>query len=312
MSSDFDIVVVGGGIAGLSAGLAAARLGRSTLVLTGEVLGGHLLNIDKIDGFPGFAEGVPGYDLCPIAQEQAMEAGAEFQMTSLSSLEPAGDAWALESGDTSYSARSVILATGTRLLELDVPGESLLRGKGVSQCASCDAPLLRDRDVVVAGGGDSALQEALTLAEHCAAVTIVHHGEAYSAQAAYRKLIEANAKVTAIRNAEITEILGEDAVEGASVSHIDSGETSSLSCAAVFVFIGLQPNTGFIEDDSMLDGDRRIITDTEMRTTHKGLLAAGTVRAAGTGRAVAAAGDGASAALSADRYLSTGEWQANG
>jgi thioredoxin reductase (NADPH) len=308
LSSEFDIVIVGGGIAGLSAGLAAARLGRSTLVLTGEVLGGHLLNIEKIDGFPGYAEGVPGYDLCPIAQEQAMEAGAEFSMTSATSLERSGESWEVRTADASYSARSVILATGTRLRLLDVSGESLLRGKGVSQCASCDAPLLRDRDVVVAGGGDSALQEALTLAEHCASVTIVHHGESYSAQAAYRNMIEANPKVSARPDSEITAILGEDAVEGVTIRHTGTGETSDLPCAAVFVFIGLEPDTGFIEEGSILDSNRRIVTDAAMRTAHEGLLAAGTVRSAGTGRAAAAAGDGTSAALSADRYLATGEW----
>ncbi len=312
LSSQFDILVVGGGMAGLTAGLTAARLGRSTLVVTGDVLGGHLLNIEKIDGFPGFAEGVPGYDLCPITQEQAMEAGAEFSMTSLSSLEHSGETWSVTTGDNTYAARSVILATGTRLRELDVPGESLLRGKGVSQCASCDAPLLRDRDVVVAGGGDSALQEALSLVEHCASVTIVHHGEAYSAQAAYRNLIESNAKVTAMPSSEITAIHGEDAVEGATVRNVETSETHDLACAAVFVFIGLQPNTGFVDDDSILDTERRIVTDSDMRTARTGLLAAGTVRSAGTGRAAAAAGDGASAALTADRFLATGEWTTRG
>lgn len=312
LSREFDVVVIGGGIAGLTAGLTAARLGRSTMVVTGDVLGGHLLNIEKIDGFPGFAEGVPGYDLCPIAQEQAMEAGAEFSMSSLSSLEPSDESWRLTTGDGSYSARSVILATGTRLRELDVPGESLLRGKGVSQCASCDAPLLRDRDVVVAGGGDSALQEALSLVEHCASVTTVHHGEAYTAQTAYRNLIEGNPKVRAVPSSEITAINGADAVEGATIRNIATGETHDVACAAVFVFVGLQPNTSFVDDASILDSERRIVTDTAMRTTRIGLLAAGTVRSSGTGRAAAAAGDGASAALSANRFLATGEWTAAG
>jgi thioredoxin reductase (NADPH) len=198
VSKDFDILVVGGGIAGLSAALTAARLGRRTLVLTGDVLGGQLLNIEKIDGYPGFPDGVPGYDLCPMAQEQAAAAGAEFAMAGATRLERSSDAWLVGTPSESYDARSVILATGTRLRDLGVPGESTLRGKGVSQCASCDAPLLRNRPVIVAGGGDSALQEALTLAEHCSAVTLVHHNPELDAQSAYLQLVEGHPKITSV------------------------------------------------------------------------------------------------------------------
>ncbi len=282
MSKEFDIIVIGSGIAGLSAGLTAARLARSTLVVTGDALGGQLLNIEKIDGYPGFPDGVPGYDLCPIAQEQAGAAGAEFAMATLSKLERAGDAWAVTTPNDSYTARAVILATGTRLRDLGVEGEATLRGKGVSQCASCDAPLLRDRAVVVAGGGDSALQEALTLAEHCSSVTIVHHGAAFAAQAAYRALAEAHAKITSVPESEVTEVLGGDAVTGARIKHTGTGQTSDLVCEAVFVFVGLQPNTAFIDDGSLLDDSGHVVTDAALRTAHPGLLAAGTVRAGGT------------------------------
>ncbi|HEU4618768.1 MAG TPA: FAD-dependent oxidoreductase [Gammaproteobacteria bacterium] len=310
MSKEFDIVVAGGGIAGFTAGLTAARLGRRTLVLTGDVLGGQLLNIEKIDGYPGFPEGVPGYDLCPMAQEQATAAGAETAMAPLTGLEGAGGAWTVATPNERYTARSVILATGTRLRDLGVPGESALRGKGVSQCASCDAPLLRDRPVVVAGGGDSALQEALTLAEHCSTVTIVHRGPAFTAQAAYRALAEAHARISAVPESEVTEILGADAVTGARLRHAASGATSDLECEAVFVFVGLEPNTSFIDDRSLLDASGYVLTDAAMRTRLPGLLAAGTVRAGNACRAAAAAGDGAAAALAADRFLIDGEWDA--
>jgi thioredoxin reductase (NADPH) len=306
LTKEFEIVVVGGGIAGLSAGLAAARLGRSTLVLTGDTLGGQLLNIEKIDGYPGFTEGVPGYDLCPMVQEQAAGAGAEFAMASLTALERRDPLWRVATPSESYAARSVILATGTRLRELGVPGESALRGKGVSQCASCDAPLLRDRPVVVAGGGDSALQEALTLAEHCSRVTIVHHGPAFAAQAAYRALAEAHPKISSIPHSEVTEILGHDAVTGARVANTASGDTSELECDAVFVFTGMQPNTAFIEDSSLLDASGYIVTDAAMRARLTGLFAAGTVRAGSACRAASAAGDGTAAALAADRFLARG------
>ena len=311
MSTDFDIIVAGGGIAGLTAALTAARLGRKTLVLTGNVLGGHLLNIEKIDGYPGFPEGVPGFDLCPIAQEQAIEAGAEFAMSEITGIEPAETGWQVATSDATYRCRAVILATGTRLREIGVPGESLLRGKGVSQCASCDAPLLSNRAAVVAGGGDSALQEALTLADHCSSVTVVHHGESLTAQASYRELAMQKPNIATLPNSEIVEITGADAVESVRVKSLTTGDTSVLDCAAVFVFVGLEFNSSYVADASLLDADGAIVTDTALRTALPALFAAGTVRAGSSARAAAAAGEGATAALSADRYLASGQWRAN-
>jgi thioredoxin reductase (NADPH) len=308
LADQYEIIVVGGGIAGFSAALAAARLGRRTLVLTGDTLGGQLLNIEKVDGYPGFPEGVPGYDLCPIAQEQASEAGAEVVMASMTALERSGDSWAVTAGGTSYSAKCVILATGTELKALGVPGEASLRGKGVSHCASCDAPLLRGRPAVVAGGGDSALQEALTLAEHCSDVTIVHWGESFTGQVSYRALADANPKISSLANSEITEILGDEAVTAVRVRNTATDATQDLECAGAFIFVGLQPNTEFIEDNSILDDDRYIVTDAAMCTGLEGLLAAGTVRSNNAGRAAASAGDGATAAMTADRYLKSARW----
>jgi thioredoxin reductase (NADPH) len=308
LSREFDIVVVGGGIAGLSAGLTAARLGRSTLVLTGTTLGGHLISIEKIDGYPGFPDGVPGYDLCPIAQEQATAAGADVEMAELTRLERSGDVWQLATPGEGFAARSVILATGTRLRDLDVPGEATLRGHGVSQCASCDAPLLRNQAVVVAGGGDSALQEALTLAAHCSSVTIVHHGGDYSGQPAYRSLVEAEAKISSAPDSEIVEVVGEGAVTGVRIKNTATGSITERECAAAFVFVGLAPNTALVPDKSILDEAGHVVTDTMLRTRLPGLFAAGTVRAGCVGRAAAAAGDGAAAALAADRFLTDGHW----
>ena len=308
MVREFDIVVVGGGIAGLTAGLTAARLGRSTLVLTGATLGGHLITIDKIDGYPGFPEGVPGYDLCPIAQEQAMAAGAEIAMTNVTGVARSGDGWQVVAEGESFAARSVILATGTRLRELGVHGEASLRGHGVSQCASCDAPLLRNQPVVVAGGGDSALQEALTLAAHCSAVTIVHHGTEYTAQSAYRSQVDAQPKISSMPESEVAAILGEGAVTGVRIRNVRTGVETDRECAGAFVFVGLSPNAALVSGQSVLDASGFIVTDAVLHTRVRGLLAAGTVRAGCYVRAAAASGDGATAALTADRFLATGEW----
>jgi len=237
-----------------------------------------------------------------------MAAGAEFAMTNLTGLDRSGDAWQVVAEGESFVARSVILATGTRLRDLGVPGEVNLRGHGVSQCASCDAPLLRNRPVVVAGGGDSALQEALTLAMHCSAVTIVHHGAEHAAQSAYRSQIETQPKISSVPESEVTAILGDGAVTGVRIRNTRTGVESERECAAAFVFVGLAPNTAFLPDKSVLDASGYIATDAALRARLPGLLAAGTVRAGCYVRAAAASGDGAAAALTADRFLSTGEW----
>ena len=192
MSSDeHDLVVVGGGVAGLTAGLTAARAGRKTRVLTGAALGGLLVSIEKIDGYPGFPDGVPGYDLGPIIQEQAVAAGAEFAAGEATALHADEGRWRVTTGEGDLSARALVIATGTTLKTLGIPGEEELHGKGVSHCASCDAPLLRNRIVAVVGGGDSALQEALTLAQHASRVIILHRGTAFSAQSAYVRQVTA-------------------------------------------------------------------------------------------------------------------------
>ncbi len=304
MAEEYDIIVAGGGIAGLTAGLTAARLGHATLVLTGDVLGGLLLSIERVDGYPGHSEGIPGYDLCPIVQEQATEAGATFAMTSVEALEAEGEAWRVRSGDGDLLARAVIVATGTSFRPLGVPGEERLFGRGVSRCASCDAPMLRGKPVVVVGGGDSALQEALTLAGHASSVTVVTDCPVLTAQAAYRAAAEANAKIDIRYSATVAEILGETVVSGVSLA-----DGQAIAADGVFVFIGLTPNTGFLNGLLPLDRSGRIAVDSLMRSPVRGILAAGTVRSGTVGRAAASAGDGAAAAVVADRYLVGGVWR---
>jgi thioredoxin reductase (NADPH) len=305
----FDVAVVGAGIAGLTAGLTAARLGRKTLVLTGDVLGGQLLSIEKVDGYPGFPDGVPGYDLCPMAQEQAADAGAEFAATAVERLEAAGDGWRLATGEGDFSARAVVLATGCSLQALGAPGEERLRGKGVSHCATCDAPLLRNRIVAVVGGGDSGLQEALTLAEHASRVVILERGGALTGQAAYRDRVGDHPRIEIRCNTIVEDILGADKVTALRIRDMTNGATSDLETAAVFVYIGLTPNTALLQGRLVLDPAGAIPTDGWMRTGLTGVFAAGTVRSGSPRRAASAAGDGAAAAIAADRYLADGPWR---
>jgi len=287
----------------------AARLGRKTLVLTGDVPGGQLMSIEKIDGYPGFSEGVPGYDLCPMLQEQAAAAGAEFMMTGLERLDSEDGKWRVTSGEGDILGGAVIVATGSSLKKLDVPGEERLTGNGVSTCASCDAPLFRDRIVAVVGGGDSAMQEALTLAAFASKVIILHRGDALTSQACYRDRVTAHQKIDIRFDTAVTEILGEAKVTGLRTRKSRDGAIADLEVAAIFAYIGLQPNTAVLQDRLRLDVAGRIPTDGAMRSELAGVCAAGTVRCQSPCRAVSAAGDGASAAVTVDRYLMDGSWR---
>ena len=309
MSSEYDVVVAGAGLAGLTAALTSARLGRRTAILTGGTIGGQLVSIDRIEGVPGFPEGVPGYDLCPMAQEQADAAGVEFLMAACDSLVREDGRWRLASAEGELRARGVVIATGTELAKLGVPGEARLEGRGVSHCASCDAPLLRGRVVVVVGGGDSGLQEALTLAEHVSKVILLERAEALSGQAAYREQVEANASIEVRLGVEPVEILGEDAVAGVRVKAVSDGAEAELEAAAVFAFTGLVPSAALAGGLASLDGSGRIRVDCAMRTQAEGLCAAGNVRQGSSCRAAGAMGDGAAAAVALDRYLATGQWR---
>jgi thioredoxin reductase (NADPH) len=309
LATECDVVIAGGGIAGMSAGVTAARLGRKTLVLTGDVPGGQLMSIEKIDGYPGFPEGVPGYDLCPMLQDQAAAAGAEFMMTGLERLDAQDGKWRVTSEEGDILARAVIVATGSSLKKLDVPGEERLTGNGVSHCASCDAPLLRDRIVAVVGGGDSAMQEALTLAAFASKVIILHRGDALTGQACYRDRVTAHQKIDIRFNIAVTEILGEAKVTGLRTRKSHDGAMADLEVAAIFAYVGLQPNTAVLQDRLSLDPTGRIPTDGRMRSELAGVCAAGTVRSQSPCRAVSAAGDGASAAVTVDRYLMDGSWR---
>jgi thioredoxin reductase (NADPH) len=308
LDQDFDMVIAGGGIAGLTAALAAARLGRNTFVLTGDVLGGLLLSIDKVDGFPGFPDGIPGYELCPMIQEQAVAAGAQFAAASVESIERRDDGWHLVCGKSRLRARAIILATGAGLKELEVPGAARLLGKGVSQCASCDAPLVRNRTVAVVGGGDSALQEALTLMGFAERVIILQRGANLTAQATYRARVADHPKIEIRCDTVVEEVLGADRVTGVRIRDAKGNAASDLEVAALFVYIGLQPATAFLEGRLQLDPSGRIPADARMRTELPGVFAVGIARSGSAGRAVAAAGDGTAAAVAAEQYLTDGDW----
>ena len=299
----YDIIVIGSGLAGLTAGLFAARQGLSTVVMESNIPGGHLMNIEKIEDFPGFPEGVSGYELCPNLQTQAANYGAEFQRAEVLRLEAQENFWSVVTDEEQHRAKAVIVATGSTLKHLGVPGEEKLMGRGVSHCASCDGPLYNGQTVGVAGGGDSALQEALTLANFAEKVWLFHDGDSFSAQQTYQQRVLANGKITPRHRTTIDAVLGDEVVTGVRVRELNSGEISEVPLSGLFVYIGFAPNTALLRDVIQLSATGHVPTDAWMKTTRPGLYAAGDIRQDSPRQAVTSAGDGATAAIAAYRYI---------
>jgi thioredoxin reductase (NADPH) len=301
--ADYDVIIIGSGLGGLTAGLFAARYGLSTLILESNIPGGHLINIEKIEDFPGFPDGVAGYDLCPTVQRQAADQGAEFQRAEVSSLEAQDRLWAVVTDEERHCAKAVIVATGSQLKNLGVPGEEKLMGRGVSHCASCDGPLYNGHIVGVVGGGDSALQETLTLANYAERVLIFHDGEKFSAQETYQQRVLANSKIIPRYRTVVDEVLGDDIVRGVHARELASGKSFDVELAGLFVYVGLQPNTAIFRNLVDLSDSGRVSTDSWMKTARDGLYAVGDIRQDSASQAITSAGDGATAAIAAYRYI---------
>jgi thioredoxin reductase (NADPH) len=304
----YDVVVLGGGLAGLTAGLFAARHGLATLVVEAAVPGGHLINVEKIEDFPGFPEGVAGYDLGPLVQEQAANHGAEFQLAEVRSLEWQDPYWLVDTSDGAHRAKAVIVALGSRRKELGLAGEARFEGKGVSHCATCDGPLFRNRVVAVIGGGDSGLQEALTLAEYAASVILLVREATPGAQQVYQQRVAGQPKIQVKTGRIVEEICGVDAVTGVRIRDATTGEEETIEVAGLFVYAGLAPNTQFLRGVVPLDAAGHIPTDINLRTERPGLFAAGDIRQGSARQAVSSAGDGATAAIAAYQYVRARVW----
>ena len=300
---DYEIAVAGGGPAGLTAAFFAARHGRSTILLDPLGSGGAILNTERVEDFPGFPEGVPGFELGPRMHEQVVEAGGMLAMSEVRRIEPRGGDWIVVTDAGDVSASAVIVATGSRPRKLGVPREEVFEGRGLSTCASCDGPLYRGRLVAVCGGGDAALIETLELVRHDVRVVLIHPEEALAGQETYGRRVRESTHVEVKDGTMLEEILGDGQVDGIRVRDLVTGDSSTLSVAGVFANVGRLPNTEMLEGAVALEEDRCVRTDIWMRTEREGLFAAGDVRADAPGQAITAAGDGATAAVAAHRYL---------
>jgi thioredoxin reductase (NADPH) len=301
--ADYDVIIIGSGLGGLTAGLFAARHGLSVLVVEANIPGGHLISIEKIEDFPGFPDGIAGYDLCPTVQRQAADQGAEFQRAEVLKLEPNDRFWSVATDEQSHVAKAVIVATGSTLNELGVPGEEKLMGRGVSHCASCDGPLYDGQIVGVVGGGDSALQEALTLSNFAESVVIFNRDDAFSSQHSYLARALSEPKIAPRHSTLVEEVLGDDALSGVRTRDLKTDAVSEVALAGLFVYVGMKPNTGFLQNILQLNDTGHVPTDGWMKTARDGLYAVGDIRQDSAAQAIASAGDGATAAIAAYRYI---------
>ncbi|MBO0714847.1 MAG: FAD-dependent oxidoreductase [Acidimicrobiales bacterium] len=300
---DPDVTVIGAGVAGLVAGMTAARHGLETLVVDQVGVGGQVLNVESIEDYPGLPDGVSGYELGPLLHAQAEAAGAGFRLDTIEAAEAVGDRWLVRGAENEYQTAALVVATGSRARSLGVPGEDALFGRGVSHCATCDGPLYAERDVCVIGGGDSAVQEAVTLSGLSARVTIIFEGQGLTAQQALQAKLAGRANVELRPATRVREIMGDGAVAAV---HLDGGPGAgdeTLEVAGVFVYVGLEPASSWLGDLVDLDPGGHIETDLMMRTSRPGIFAAGDVRSQSAGQLACAAGDGATAAVAAFRYL---------
>ena len=268
----YDVVIVGGGPAGLTAGLYTSRGRHTILLIERGITGGQIVNAELVENFPGFPEGISGVDLGDLLSQQASRYGLETVNAEVTGLELSDGAKTVGTTDGSFTTRSVILAGGSNPVTLDVPGEGRLIGRGVSYCANCDAAFFRDQPVAVVGGGDAAISEALHLTKFA-------------------------------WDSVVTEVEGKDFVDAIRLSNVRDGGDSSLAVNGVFVAIGFRPDTDYLKGIVELDASDHIVTNEKMETDVAGILAAGDIRHNSARQAVTAAGDGASAAIFAEKYL---------
>ncbi len=300
---EYDIVIAGGGPAGLAAGLYAARGRYRTVLLEKGVVGGQISLTELVENYPGVPS-VNGFDLAQTMLKQAESHGMETAYVQATALERAGPAWRVRTNEDGFLAKAVILTSGAEYNKLGVPGEERLTGRGVSYCATCDAAFFKGQEVAVIGGGDSALDEGLFTTRFADKVTVIHRRAELRASRILQERAFANAKMQFVWNTVVTEIVGDDQVSTLRLRNVVSGEESELPVAGVFVFIGQHPNTEFLKGMLKMDAGGHVLVDDWMATKLSGLFAAGDVRQNSARQVATSVGDGVTAAIAADHYIS--------
>ena len=303
---DYDTIIIGGGPAGYTAGIYAARSGLKTLLMEGAATVSQITITDLIENYPGIPEGINGFDLMQLFKKQALNFGLEIISRDVSAIKKCADApviWDVAVEDKSYKTLSVIAATGAQWTKLGVPGEEEFTGRGVSYCATCDGPFYRNKDVIVVGGGDTAIQEALFLTHFARKVIVIHRRDRLRAAKILQKRAFEEKKIEFVWKAKLTEISGGEFVTGVKVADVQSKLIKEIEAEGVFIFVGRVPHTSIFRHILKLDEGGYIITDDNMCASAAGIFAAGDCRSKQFRQVVTAAGDGASAVYSAELYV---------
>ena len=301
-----DVIIVGSGPAGYTAAIYTARAGLKPLVIAGEVeAGGALMNTTEVENFPGFPAGVQGPELMDQMREQAEKFGAEIRYEDIVAVDLAGDVKSVTNDDEeTFSARAIILALGSEYKKLGIPDEERLSGRGVSWCATCDGFFFRDKEIVVVGGGDSAMQEATFLTRFASKVTVVHRRDELRASKIMAERAMADPKIEFAWNSTVARLEGENTLEGVVLADTVTGQERTIPAAGMFIAIGHAPRTGIVRGQVDLDDDGYILVDQpSTRTNLAGVFACGDVVDHTYRQAITAAGSGCTAALDAERYL---------
>ena len=304
VARECDVVIIGGGPAGLAAGLYAARARRCAVLLEKGVIGGQIALTSAIENYPGFPESVNGFDLAGAMLQQGQRSGLLAVYVAALAVERAGERFLVKTTAGDYLAKAVIVSGGAAYQKLGVPGEERLTGRGVSYCATCDGAFYRRQAVAVVGGGDAAIDEALFLCRYAANVHIIHRRDRLRATMVLQERALAEPKIDFLWNAVVTEILGDDVVNAIRLRDLTSGEEREMAVSGVFIFIGQQPNVDYLKGLVKMDETSHVIVNEWMETDVPGLFAAGDVRRNAARQVVRSAGDGATAAIRADQYIS--------
>jgi len=298
-----DIIIIGGGPSGLTAGLYASRGGLDTTLIERGLMGGQIGTAEEVDNYPGFPDGIGGYELTELMHRQATKYGLKTIIAEVTSVKPEGRQITVNTTQGDHHARALIIATGSERQKLGVLGEKEFSGKGVAYCATCDAAFFRNVPVAVVGGGDAAITEAMHLTKFASKVTIIHRRDRLRASAVLQGKALANPKIDFLWDSVIEEILGKTTVNSIRLRNVKTDTVSTMDIGGVFVAVGLQPNTDFIRGIVDIDQDGYIITSNTMEASSPGIFAVGDVRQGSARQAIVAAGDGATAALYAEKYL---------
>ena len=303
MSEEYEVIIIGGGPAGLTAGLYTSRARLSSLLIEKGLVGGQITEAELVENYPGFAEGISGMGLGQLMEEQAKKYGLKIVIADVVSIELQEKQKVVKTTEGDFAGKAVIIAGGSERRKLGVPGEEKFTGRGVSYCATCDAPFFQEGKIAIVGGGDTAITDALHLAKFASRVIVMHRRDQLRATRILQEKAFSEPRIEFLWNTVVDEIEGKGVVERLKLRQVKTGEKSTLDVDAIFVSVGFTPKTDYLKDILPLDGSGHIITNEKMETEIPGIFAAGDIRYNSARQAICAAGDGATAAIFAQEFI---------